>query len=163
MLSTPYKKIKTVAYTALITFVLTFLLLYGGCMGINKLILNHQDCERFAIDNYEIRTKTNIARAKDMDCRYDRATHTKSTLFRLNLSEKELSSDIAWNNMRKLTECNLVPFRHNPHWNDSIRKLPVEHLYTKSGYYKADSWIFVLDSTTQTMWAELTEDVNYKE
>lgn len=163
MLNTPYNKTKTVIYTAAITFVLTFLLLYGGCMGMNKLIANHKDCERFAIDNYEIRTRTNIANTKDMDCRYDKHTHTKSTVFRLYLTEKELSSDIAWNNMSKLSECSLVPFRHNPHWNDSISKLPAAHLYTKSGHYKTDSWIFVLDSTSQTLWAELTEDVNYKQ
>lgn len=163
MLNAPYNKTKTVVYTALITFVFTILLFYGGCVGLTRFFAMKTGCEGFNIDNYEVRTFTNISNTKDQICTYDKASRTKSTIFLLDLTEKEISRNIEWNNLKKVTECTLPIFRHNPHWNDSIGKLPQEQLYSKSGSNKEDSWIYVLDSTNQTLWAELTEDVNYKE
>ena len=129
---------------------------------MHKLIRSSRTCESFNIDNYELRTHTNISGTKDVICKYNKMTGVKSSVFILDLSEKSLSNNIAYNNFRKLSECTLHSFVHNPKWNDSIAKLPQEHLYTKAGRYKGDSWIYVLDSVNQVLWAELVEDVNYK-
>lgn len=138
------------------------LLMYGSCVGINHFIASQKDCEFCAIDNYEIRTHTNIPDTKSMDCKYDESTHTKSTIFILNQTPEELSHTIEWNNLKKISKCQLPFFKSTPSWNDSINKLPTNNIYTLEGSNKADSWTIVLDSLNQTYWIELTEDINYK-
>lgn len=150
--------------TSITTMVLSFFLLWGGCVGLANHIKSRRNCQSFNVDNYELRTHTDIPSPKkegSTTCRYQPEIHTKSSVFILELNEKEMSNSIAYNNMKKITECTYQPFVHNPDWNDSISKLPPQHLYTKQGRYKADSWIYVLDSVNQTLWAELIEDPNY--
>lgn len=144
------------------TMIFSFILFYGGCRGLVSFITSHKTCERFSIDNYEIRTYTDIPDTKSSTCLYDTANRVKSSIFILDLTEKELSRSIEWNNLKKVTECTFPGFRYNPAWNDSISKLPTEHLYSKWGSDREDSWVFVLDSANQTFWAELVEDKHYK-
>lgn len=137
-------------------------LMYGGCIGTSKFIASHRTCESFNIDNYELRTHTDVPDTKESTCNYDEATHTKSTVFILDETPEELSRTIEWNGLKKVGDCNLAQFRYNPGWNDSISKLPPEQLYSNWGSDKEDSWVIVLDSLNQTYWMELTEDVNYQ-
>lgn len=150
-----------VIITFFCTLIFSFMVFYGGCRGIGAFIIAHKTCERFNIDNYELRTATDIPDTKSGTCVYDSVNRVKSSVFILNLDEKELSRSIEWNNLKKVTDCTFPGFRHNPTWNDSISKLPMEYLYAKWGSDREDSWVFVLDSSTQTFWAELTEDKNY--
>jgi|GEM_PF-2395364 len=154
---------RTVIVTGFTTLVISFFLFVGGCRGMIKLIESRRNCESFNIDNYELRTRTNIPRTKDITCHYDPKLLTKSSVFILDLSEKELSRHIEYNELQKISECTYHPFIHNSEWNDSISKLPREQLYTKWGSDKEDSWIYVLDSANQTFWVELIEDKYYVE
>lgn len=155
---------QTVVITFFCTLVFSFLLFYGGCRGLYALVESRRGCESMNVDNLEVRTRTDIPSPKEtLSCNYDAATGVKSSVFQLKLTEKKMSSSIAYDGLKKISECTLPRFRHNPAWNDSIRKLPPEHLYATSGRYKEDSWIYVLDSVNQTLWAELVEDRNYKE
>lgn len=135
----------------------TILLFMGGCYGLGKYIVSHKTCERFSVDNYELRTHTDIPKKKSTTCHFDTATQTKSSVFVLDLSPKELSASIKHNNLKKVTTTALPRFPHNPQWNDSITQLPIAHLYAKTGQNQHDSWVYVLDSVHQTFWAELTE------
>lgn len=155
---------QTVVITFVCTLIFSFLLLYGGCRGLYSYIESRRDCEFMNVDNYEVRTHTDIPSPKEIiSCEYDAAKGVKSSVFQLKLTEKKLSSSIAYDDLKKISECNLPQFRYNPEWNDSISKLPQDQLYSVTGHYKEDSWIYVLDSVNQTMWAELVEDLNYKE
>ena len=155
---------QTVAITFVSTLIFSFLLFYGGWRGMYSYIESRRGCESLNVDNYEVRTHTDIPSPKEtISCNYDAASGVKSSIFKLKLTEKKLSSSIAYDGLKKISECNLPVFRYNPAWNDSISKLPQQHLYATSGKYKEDSWIYVLDSVNQTMWAELIEDLNYIE
>ncbi len=155
---------QTVAITFVCTLIFGFLLFYGGCRGMYSYIESRRGCESMNIDNYEVRTRADIPSPKEtLSCNYDAAKGVKSSIFQLKLTEKKLRSSIAYDGLKKITECNLPQFRYNPAWNDSISKLPQKHLYATTGNYKEDSWIYVLDSVNQTMWAELVEDLEYKE
>lgn len=133
------------------------LLLMGGCYGAGRYIVSHKTCEQYNIDNYELRTHTDIPQTKNVTCVYDSATLTKSSVFELDVTEEKLVSNIAYNKLKKATAETLPLFTHNPAWNDSIRQLPIQHLYYKAGSYKNDKWVYVLDSVNQTFWAELSE------
>lgn len=155
---------RTVVITFFCTLIFSFLLFYGGCRGLYALVESRRGCESMNVDNYEVRTHTDIPSPKEtISCNYDAAAGVKSSVFQLKLTEKKMSSSIAYDGLKKISECTLPRFRYNPTWNDSIRRLPPEHLYATSGRYKEDSWIYVLDSVNQTLWAELVEDRNHKE
>ncbi|HEY9177252.1 MAG TPA: hypothetical protein VIN07_06155 [Flavipsychrobacter sp.] len=155
---------QTVVITFVSTLIFSFLLFYGGCRGMYSYIESRRDCRSMNVDNYEVRTHTDIPSPKEtLYCNYDAAKGVKSSIFQLKLTEKKLRSSIAYDGLKKISECNLPVFRYNPEWNDSISKLPQHHIYATSGSYKEDSWIYVLDSANQTMWAELVEDLNYKD
>lgn len=143
------------------TIVLCFIVLYAGCNGMSKYIANKRTCNDWNIDNYELRTHTDIPKTKTVDCNYDASIGVKSTVFVLDLSEENLIRSIEYNQLKKVTECTQPNFKYNPLWNDSISKLPQEHLYTKWGSDREDNWIYVLDSMNQTLWAELVEDKSY--
>ncbi len=136
----------------------TIILFMGGCYALGSYIIAHKTCERFSVDNYELRTHTDIPKKKSTTCHYDTATKTKSSVFVLDLSAEELSASIEYNQLKKVTAATRPQFPHNPEWNDSIAQLPTEHLYAKTGQYQDDSWVYVLDSVHQTLWAELTEE-----
>ncbi len=64
--------------------VLTCLLCMGGCKLLVKSIFNRQDCERFNIDNIEVRTGIDIPAVTDCDCKSENMT--KTSVFTLDTS-----------------------------------------------------------------------------
>lgn len=50
------------------SIVLIITLLMGGCVALNRHIYSRMDCERFNIDNVEVRTGINIPSIKDVEC-----------------------------------------------------------------------------------------------
>lgn len=144
--------------TAAVTFAVTVTVIYGGCYGMNKYIASCKTCEQFNIDNWEIRTFTDIKNGESLWCNYNANKGTKATKFRMKISPNEFKEYVAWSGFARM--CNVHPqFSVVPTWNDSIQNLDLSGhtLYSKQASYKKDRWTMILDSTTTTLWAELIE------
>lgn len=142
--------------TAAVTFVVTVTMIYGGCYGVSKYIASCKTCEQFNIDNWEVRTFTDIKNGECLWCSYNADKGTKATIFRMKIPPNEFKEYIAWSGFGKISNPN-PKFTVVPTWNDSIQKLSGHALYSKQASYKKDSWTMILDSNTTTLWAELIE------
>lgn len=67
--------------------VLAAFLFMGGCSLLTKHIFSRQDCERFNIDNIEVRTGINIPAVSDYAC--ECANGVKDARFTLKLNTDE--------------------------------------------------------------------------
>jgi hypothetical protein len=144
------------AITAAITFILTIAFIFGGCYGMRKYIANCKTCEYFNIDNWEVRTYTDIRNGHIVWCRYDINTGTKVTKFEMKIPANEFAQYIAWSGFAPI--CDTLPaFTIVAAWNDSIQT-PNHRLYYKKGCSSKDKWTMILDSNTTTLWAELQEN-----
>lgn len=140
--------------TAGATLVLTLALVYGGCYALNRHIHNCKTCEQFNIDNFELRTFTDIKDGNAIWCSYDDKTGIKTVKFEMNIPPADFSNYISWSGFNKADST--LSFNVIPAWNDSIRALN-HSLFYKRGRYNKDSWAMILDSNTCTLWAELIE------
>ena len=77
-----------------------FLTLVGfGFYGFSKMIYNSCDCERFNIDNIELRTGINIPSIKDTECTYDQTTKTKKATFIIDTEKVDIEDYILKNKL----------------------------------------------------------------
>lgn len=143
-------------YTILIILVSIFVLFYCGCNAIGWAIGRVRDCKSFTIDNFEIRTETDIKDGYGGWCHYNDTTLTKDQVFYMDIDDSELHRYITINEFQK-TQDTIPVFTSMPIWNDSLKRIPARNLFYKKGSYKSDSWLMVLDSATTTLWAELIE------
>ena len=70
--------------------VLGVLLFMGSFKLLVRHIFNRQDCERFNIDNIELRTGINVPPISDCDCRV--TDNTKLSTFKLDTSVVDIAS-----------------------------------------------------------------------
>lgn len=57
---------------------LSVILFFSGCKLLIRDIFNRQECERFNIDNIEVRTGINIPKVSDCDCQVKGNTKTSN-------------------------------------------------------------------------------------
>ena len=72
-----------------------------GFYGVSKVIYNSCSCERFNIDNIELRTGINIPSIKDTECTYDKITKTKKATFLIDIEKIDLDDYIKKNKLVK--------------------------------------------------------------
>jgi len=145
---------KTGAIVA-IAVVMTVTAIFGGCYGLNRFICSRVTCEIFNIDNIEIRTATNVKDATDTWCQYNTATRTKNAIFKMSIPPGGIHGYIGINGFSK--NCDTPRFTSIPRWNDTLQnKTP--HLYYKRGSYKQDKWLLIFDTSTTTLWVELSQN-----
>lgn len=83
--------------TLLILGILLFLG-FAGCKGLIHHIYNRTDCERFNIDNIEVRTGIDIPAVSNVICEYQSAEKTKVAVFTLDKALVNLDQYTAKNN-----------------------------------------------------------------
>jgi hypothetical protein len=116
-----------------------FLTLVGFAFyGFSKMIYNSCDCERFNIDNIELRTGINIPSIKDTECTYDETTKTKKTTFIIDTEKVDIEDYILKN---------------------ELVKSDAENLYVKSNDIKSHSYKGVLNKKT----GKLDIEIIYKD
>lgn len=118
--------------------VLFFTLVGFGFNGFGKMIYNSCDCERFNIDNIELRTGINIPSIKSEECFYDENTKTKKSSFIIDKQKVDIEDYIQKNN--------LVSFNSN-------------ELYSKIYDAKKQSYKVFLDKKT----GKLNIEIVYKD
>lgn len=118
--------------------VLFFTLAGFGFYGLSKMIYNSCSCERFNIDNIELRTGINIPSIKDNECTYDEATKTKKATFIIDVEKVNIEDYILKN---------------------ELLKSETEDLYVKSNDIKSHSYKGVLDKKT----GKLDIEIIYKD
>ena len=74
---------------------ITMILFMGGCKLLNKQIFSRQDCERFNIDNIEVRTGIDIPKVENSTCKC--AEGTKDAEFTLKLKSAEIDRYVSRN------------------------------------------------------------------
>jgi hypothetical protein len=142
--------------TVLASITLTLTLFFGGCYALAHVVRNSKTCEQFNIDNWELRACTNIPDKKKVVCNYYPTAKTKTSIFYLHLPGNELSRYINYSSFDKI--CGTIPqFTSEKQWNTTINGLPQNNLYFKKGFNEDDRWLMILDSTSATLWAEITE------
>lgn len=130
------------------------IVMLGGCRLMIQYITSCKTCEQFNIDNFELRTSTDIKNGNAIWCRYDGKTGTKTVKFQMDIPASGFKRYIEWSCLNK-TDSGLK-FTVIPSWNDTLNALN-HSLYYKQGSNSKDSWRMVLDSNTTTLWAELIE------
>lgn len=113
--------------------VLTLVLFMGGCRLLNKQIFNQQSCERFNIDNIEVRTGIDIPTVENSSCECSRGV--KDAEFTLKLKPENIDRYVSRNKFEL---------------KDSVYVNANEDEYTK--------WIANLDLKTQ----KLKVHIDYK-
>ena len=120
-----------------------------------------QDCERFNIDNIELRTATNIPDlAAEPICHYDPGLKIMSNYFRLDTTV-DMPSYVLANKFGPVQDI-LPRFTLQQDWNRRLSKRNDRTtLYTKTGSYtgkesgKKDQWTYLLDTATRELWMEV--------
>lgn len=99
--------------TILFSAILLFLTMIGfGLYSFSKIIYNSCDCERFTIDNIELRTGINIPSIKKTDCLYNEKTKTKNITFVLDTENIDFEDYIKKNDFRE-TKANAILTKTN--------------------------------------------------
>lgn len=117
---------------------LFFSLVGFGFYGFSKIIYNSCDCERFNIDNIELRTGINIPSIKNVDCIYNEATKTKKSTFMIDTEKVDIKDYILKN---------------------KLVKSDAEDFYVKSNDIKSHSYKGILDKNT----GKLDIEIIYKD
>lgn len=85
-----------------LSIIALFLLLF---MGGFKLLAGHiygrTDCERFNIDNIEVRTGIDIPAVSNVDCSFDASINTKFSTFTFDKNEVDLEEYVVRNDFEK--------------------------------------------------------------
>ena len=84
---------------------LSVIVLVGGFMLSFKLLVKHiynrRDCERFNIDNIELRTGIDIPKIKTVDCTCDENQGIKSSTFQIDKEFVNIDEYIEKNNFKE--------------------------------------------------------------
>jgi len=91
---------KKVSLSLLIGTLVLLFPIFGFRMLV-KHIYNRTDCERFNIDNIEVRTGINIPAVEDVICEFKATENTKVSMFTLNKSSLDFSRYIKNNDFVK--------------------------------------------------------------
>lgn len=121
----------------LATIFLFFSLVGFGIYSFSKVIYNSCDCDRFNIDNIELRTGINIPAVKNIECNYNKTTKTKKSSFIIDTKTVNIEDYIKKNNLEKADD---------------------DNLYFKSNNIKSHSYKVILNKNT----GELDVKINYK-
>jgi len=73
----------------------------GGCAALNRHIYSQTDCEKFNIDNIEVRTGINIPSVKKDDCHCEEGNKSKKAKFMIDTDQVDLTKYIADNKFEK--------------------------------------------------------------
>ena len=119
-------------------------ILFGLALwGMVYHISHRLDCERFNIDNVELRTETNIPDlAENPVCGYDPKLKVKANLFHIDTRQVDMHHYIVQNHFSKL--------------NTGKRG---QYIGKESG--NMDSWLYVLDSASGKMWMEIVRSKHH--
>ncbi len=77
------------------------LLPFLGCKMLTQHIYNRTDCERFNIDNIEVRTGINIPAVDEVTCEIKAKENTKVSVFRLSKPSLDFSHYVKRNDFIK--------------------------------------------------------------
>ena len=120
----------------IILVIVLFLTLVGfGINGFGKMIYNSCDCERFNIDNIELRTGINIPSIIKEECTYDINARTKKASFIIDTIKVDLDDYIQKNKLAKSGS---------------------SELYIKSNDTENYSYEVLLDKKTKKLAVEIT-------
>lgn len=123
----------------IISAIVLFCTLAGfGFYSFSKMIYNRCDCERFNIDNIELRTGINIPKIKNVYCSYNENTKTKNSSFIIDTEKVDLDDYILKN---------------------KLAKSKLSELYIKSNDTESHSYKGVLDKNT----GKLAIEIIYKD
>lgn len=117
---------------------LFFTLVRFGIYGFSKVIYNSCSCERFNIDNIELRTGINIPAIKKMECNYNTTSKTKKSSFIIDTKEININDYIKRNKLEKSED---------------------ENLYVKSNDIISHSYKVILKKNS----GKLDVEINYKD
>jgi len=118
---------------SMILFVVFIVMLYGGVHLFGRHIYNTQSCERFNIDNIELRTGVNIPEVTSTDC--ECKDNKKYSKFIINTEKVDLDDYVSRNDFTL-----------------------VDDLYIKENDNKNSTYKVVFNKKT----AELIVDLTYK-
>lgn len=118
--------------------VLFFTLVGFGFYGLGQMIYSNCDCERFNIDNIELRTGINIPNIKNVECTYDDKTKTKNSSFIIDTEKVDIEEYIQKN---------------------KLIKSGTSELYVKSNDTESHSYKGILDKDT----GKLAIEIIYKD
>lgn len=123
----------------ILSAILLFFTLVGfGIYGFSKVIYNSCDCDRFNIDNIELRTGINIPVVKNIECNYDETTKTKKSTFIIDTETVNIEDYIQKNKLEKADD---------------------DNLYIKSNDIKSHSYNVILNKVT----GKLEAEINFKD
>ena len=131
--------------------------------GMVYHISHRLDCERFNIDNIELRTETDIPNlAEDPVCIYDPKLKVKSNFFRIDTQTVNMHNYIGRNHFNKINNDSFPVFIYQKNWNAVLRNKPgTNTLYARRGLGigeesgNMDSWLYILDSSSGELWMEI--------
>lgn len=119
--------------------ILLFFTLVGfGIYGFSKVIYNSCSCERYNIDNIELRTGINIPAVKNIECNYNETTRTKKSSFIIDTEKVDIEDYIQKN---------------------KLDKSEIENFYVKSNEIKSHSYKMILNKNS----GKLDVEIKYKD
>ena len=150
----------------LITIVGIGVLGFGGCVGCVKLIGNSNSCERFNIDNIELRAHIDIPaiESENCSCILDKEDDSKTNYFKIRTDAVDMDRYIERNYFVSVNEgdMDLSVF-------GKLSKIPeitpenIQEYYYNSGYNqgkgKRTHWLAVVDKNSGDLWVYM----KYKE
>ncbi len=114
---------------ALITISVLLLLGFVGCKSLINHIYNRTDCERFNIDNIEVRTGIDIPPVSEVICEFKESERTKVAVFTLERASLDLARYVKRNDFVDKGAFYLnTGEREDTKWNARLDK---EHLELK--------------------------------
>ena len=131
---------------------------YGGCWGLFHITAKSNSCERFNIDNIEIRTHIDIPSIySDPDCFsciLDKAANTKTNYFRIRTDKVDMDRYVERNSfipVNEVIDLDLSVF-------EKLTKIPeitpdnIKNHYYNSGKGKRTDWLSILDKNSGNLW-----------
>ena len=139
---------------------------FGGCAGCVKLIGNSNSCERYNIDNIELRVHIDIPAIESGNCSciLDKEDDSKTNYFKIRTDAVDMDRYIERNSFISVndTDMDLSVF-------GKLSKIPeitienIQGYYYNSGYNsgkgKRTHWLAILDKNSGDLWVHM----QYKE
>ena len=150
------KFLKTILWT-LLTIIGIVFVGYGGCVGCVLVIAESNNCERYNIDNIELRTGIDIPTiCRDQECRsciLDKTANTKTNYFRILTDVEDMDRYVARNSFIPVNEVDL-----DLSVFAELVKIPEitsdnkQNFYYNSGIIKRTRRLAVLDKNSGDLW-----------
>ena len=92
---------KRISYVIIGLLVLTSLLMFGF-KNLKHTIYHTNSCERYNIDNIELRTGIDVPKVTEYDCRFDDSRRIKTSYFRFDEEKTDIDKYLSQYNFQKV-------------------------------------------------------------